>query len=1034
MTPKPNCSAPTVAQAPGLPGRDQANAPISSADAVAGRRGRQWRWLNALAGRWLAALLGLAALGLVSAAHAAEPTNEPQLRIEAGMHTAPIRRISTDAQGRWAVTASDDKTARVWDVASGRLLQVLRPPIGAGNEGKLQAVAISPDGAVVAAAGSTGYDWDRSASVYLFNRGTGQLIRRLRGLTNVIKHIVFSPDGRWLAATLFGRDGVRVWHWADEGRAPLADADYGDSSYGAHFGPPGPEGTLLATSSLDGKLRLYRLPADTRPGTVLKALQVQLAPGGKLPLGLAFSPDGRLLAVGYNDSPRVDMLDGATLAWRYSPDTTGVGNGNLSSVAFSADGRTLAAAGAWDVNGRFPVRRWPNAGLGQPQDTPTVGNSILSLVPLPHGSIGDSVYTGGWLVGTFDPAWGQLQAFGRWLPRGTPPTADLRNSYGDTAYLLGDSGRVLQFGYEPFGRPPHQFDLRRRRLLAGALTGGQPPRISGLKVDDLINTYRPTLNGQPLKLEDFESSRSLAMLPDASGFALGADFSLRLFNADGTERWPPRAVPGVVWGVNIPQTGPLAGNIIVAAYGDGTIRWHRSSDGAELLAFFPHADRKRWVLWTPSGYYDASPGAEDLIGWHVNRGADAAADFFPASRFRSRFYRPDVIDRVLDTLDEAQALKDADQAANRRPEAPVSVAQVLPPVVEVLSGLEVRATSPQLTLRVRGRTAADAPVTAWRVRINGELAPELRGLGRQDAGGTAGSDGRDIQLTLPPRDSEVTVFAENRHGVSSAATVRVTWAGAARTPDVVKPRLFVLAIGVGDYQNQQVTNLGALPAKDARDFVEAIKRQQGRLYESVEVRLLTDAQATRDNVVDALEWLQRQPRQFDVSMLFVSGHGVNDPAMGYLFLPVNANPDALKRTAVNWGDFKSTVVAMAGKRLVFMDTCHSGNALGTLFKAPYTDIGGVISDLAATENGVVVFASSTGRQFSIQDPAWGNGAFTKALVEGLNGAAGGNTRNEITHKRLSVYVSDRVRDLTRGRQSPVNPDPVGVPDFAVAVK
>jgi WD40 repeat protein len=48
------------------------------------------------------------------------------------MHTAPIRRIATDAAGRLAVTASDDKTARVWDVASGRLLQTLRIPVDQG--------------------------------------------------------------------------------------------------------------------------------------------------------------------------------------------------------------------------------------------------------------------------------------------------------------------------------------------------------------------------------------------------------------------------------------------------------------------------------------------------------------------------------------------------------------------------------------------------------------------------------------------------------------------------------------------------------------------------------------------------------------------------------------------------------------------------------------------------------------------------------------------------------------------------------------
>ena len=46
----------------------------------------------------------------------------------------------------FAVTASDDKSAQIWDIATGRLLQVLRPPQGTGSEGSLQALAMSPDG------------------------------------------------------------------------------------------------------------------------------------------------------------------------------------------------------------------------------------------------------------------------------------------------------------------------------------------------------------------------------------------------------------------------------------------------------------------------------------------------------------------------------------------------------------------------------------------------------------------------------------------------------------------------------------------------------------------------------------------------------------------------------------------------------------------------------------------------------------------------------------------------------------------------
>src|SRR5262252_3821441 len=89
-----------------------------------------------------AALYALLALGVISGGVAGqstattnEPSRQPILRLETGMHTAHIDSIGVDAAGRYLVTASVDKTARVWELATGRLLRTLRPPIGEGNEG-----------------------------------------------------------------------------------------------------------------------------------------------------------------------------------------------------------------------------------------------------------------------------------------------------------------------------------------------------------------------------------------------------------------------------------------------------------------------------------------------------------------------------------------------------------------------------------------------------------------------------------------------------------------------------------------------------------------------------------------------------------------------------------------------------------------------------------------------------------------------------------------------------------------------------------
>lgn len=559
------------------------------------------------------------------------PMEAAILRIEAGMHTAAIRRISVTRDGRMLATGSDDKTVRLWSLPDGKLLRVLRGAIGDGDDGKVYAVAMDPLGQWVAAGG-----WTQSVAhfVTIFDALSGRILQRMGPLPNVVAHLAISEDGSSLAAGV-GAGGI--WVWRRDGntwRKAWDDKNYGEIVCGVAFSPSG-ENACLATTSYDGHVRLY--------GVNAKLHRKIKAPGGKLPYGVSFSPDGGRLAIGYEDAAKVDWLDVPTLTQQARPVLSGVNNGNLSSVAVLNDG-TLVSGGTYDENGQSPILAWRGTRLSWPGSRIT----IMDLTKLADGGVA---------FGAADPAFGTLSSTGQRILYRRPANADLRNARGD-AFTVSGTGVQVRFGLNTSGRLPHLFDLTAGVLVPSANKpeGLRQPETSTLDVKGWKDTYTPTFNGKALPLQNLERSRALAIAPGGKQFALGTEWWLHgfavtsffgLFKSVKTKWSQP--VPSVCWGVNWSADG----RVIVAAYGDGTIRWHRPSDGAEVLALFVLVEdgkAKDWVCWTPKGYFMASPGGETLIGWHVNRGADQAADFYPAQTFAETFRRPDIVKAALDTL------------------------------------------------------------------------------------------------------------------------------------------------------------------------------------------------------------------------------------------------------------------------------------------------------------------------------------------------------------------------------------------------
>ena len=771
-----------------------------------------------------------------------------------------------DAAGRFLVTGSLDKTVRVWSLDNGKLLKTLRVPLGEGNVGKVYAVAITPDGERIAA-GGYGPGENTPNSIYIFNRATGRIVARVDRLPNVINHLAFSPDGWHLAACL-GANGIRIYG-TEVFQEVASDRAYGGSSNWAAFDRTG----RLVSTSDDGKIRLYD------PG--FRLTQWRGAPGGKRPLGINFSPDGALVAVGYVDSRRVDVLDGRSLAPSFAADTIGVGTGNFGKVAWSTDGRFLYAGGRWQPAKHALVRAWADGGRGAVEDIPLSRNSIADLRPLADGRLS---------FGAADPSLGVLGRDRQVVWRRDPAQADFRNQF-DKLAVSYDGARV-GFGFEQLGNSPAQFDLLARRLTLYPMSDRTlvtaRTEAPGLEIGGWKDTATPTLKGKRVPLAQHETSLSLAITVGDQQFLLGAHWSIRLFDRQGQQLWQ-NPVPGTPWAVNVSGDGRLA----IAACADGTIRWFRLADGADLLAFFPHADRQRWVVWTLQGYYVASPGGEELIGWHVNRGLNTA-EFYSAGRFRDRFHRPDVVALVLEELDVDKALVRANREADIKPAPAPPLEDILPPVIQILDptvGALVERDPVVISWRVWA--PGGEPITVLRVMINGTLAMTF-----------ADPDPADL-IYLPVINrarsgrAMISLIAGSARGASDPASIGLQIAAAAAKAPPPQPRLFVLAVGVGLYREKPPDDL-KYAARDAEDIATFFLNQKGRLYREVSAQALTDADATRATVTAAILGLFDQVNAGDVVMIFFSGHGVVERDV-YYFLAHDANSKAqvnLRMTAI----------------------------------------------------------------------------------------------------------------------------------------
>lgn len=921
----------------------------------------------------------------------------PILRIETGMHTGQAKRIDADAAGKTILTCAVDKTARLWDAGNGTLLRTFRVPIGTTEEGTLYACALSSDGSIAAAAGITGVEWSNSYCVYLFNTSTGEIIHRISGIPSNIFDLEFSPDGNYLAVACSLNNGVIIYNTKDWSKKKTLTGHVTEV-YNIAFSKDG----QLASTCWDGRLRLYDKNFE-----LVNTVETK---GGAEPLGVSFDATGKLVSVGFYDSNNIEVYSVPDLKLQYKPAIKqGEYSGFLCSVVFSQTGNTFYAGGTFNVADEdgylhTVIRQWSNGGKGESKDI-LFRNTIQDIKSLPGGRLA--------VLGGF-PEVAVLNAAGERIWEQVATLNDFTAPNVDH-FRINEAGDVV--GCTPLHNVAMTFDVQKRQLLPVACNYPSPAeKRGGVTVTNWNQELNPAINNKPIDFfEKNETNCSVDISSNGNDIILGTEWNLYRTTSAGKMIWKT-PLPDFAWLVNISGDD----KVIAVGVADGTIRWYSMEDGKELLSLYFSSDYKHWILFTPTGYYDASPGAEDILGWQINNGKSNAPAFYPISRFREQFNRPDIIDLVLQTHDELKAIAQANEKKGVTKNT-VAIEQKLPPTINILSPTSGATTDQDMIeLEYSINSAENAPVTAVKVLVNGRPVALERGISIKPS-----KEKTKVRVNIPHEDCTITMLAENQNGLSPEANVHLVYKKKNTAPAVLKPDVYMLVVGISNYQDVNL-RLG-LPAKDAGDFAALIKGQEGKTYNHVTIKTLLNADATKTNILDAFDWMAaRTFNKEDVVMIYFAGHGVNDNNNVYYMLPFDANIEKLRSSSVNFEELRQTIAGIKAKVLVFLDACHSGNIQGNSLY-----INGLVNMLSGSGTGAITFTSSTGKELSYEKAEWNNGAFTKALLEGLNGKAQVSGKTKITYKSLDLYISERVAELTDNKQHPTTVPAPNLPDFTI---
>jgi len=272
-----------------------------------------------------------------------------------------------------------------------------------------------------------------------------------------------------------------------------------------------------------------------------------------------------------------------------------------------------------------------------------------------------------------------------------------------------------------------------------------------------------------------------------------------------------------------------------------------------------------------------------------------------------------------------------------------------------------------------------------------------------------------VEIDVPEKDCTITLFAENEGGSCQSNTVKLI----REDIDMNSPaRLFCVSVGVGS------------SSKSARDFARVVTKKQGSPYAEIQMKVLTDKEATRADLAEAMEWLQQETRPNDICLFYYAGNGFRDVKDHFYFIPYGGADDKLIN-CLNAKDFASMTSHINCKLLVFADVICTVDPVNHISTTTH-----FAEQLKSSKKNMVIYASSTDEMkaglfktnnFFIKT----NSVFTKTLISAFNDGDRQPNEKGLSTKSLGNFILKEVQRNGGSAQIPAYICPPGMEPFNI---